>query len=122
MYSKREGSPKAFKIHPTSPNTFSFEEGFLSYFFSMKDGKKVALFKNRINKEKGVYVDKQAPKEKELITVSADILKSYEGVFEIQPGFDLTITSLENQLFAQATGQQKFELFAVSKIKFFWDR
>ena len=119
LYSKREGSPKAFKIHPTSPNTFSFEEGFLSYFFSMKDGKKVALFKNRINKEKGVYVDKQAPKEKELITVSADILKSYEGVFEIQPGFDLTITSLENQLFAQATGQQKFELFAVSKIKFF---
>jgi CubicO group peptidase (beta-lactamase class C family) len=119
LYSKREGSPKAFKIHPTSPNTFSFEEGFLSYFFSMKDRKKVALFKNRINKEKGVYVDKQAPKEKELITVSADILKSYEGVFEIQPGFDLTITSLENQLFAQATGQQKFELFAVSKIKFF---
>ena len=119
LYSKREGSPKAFKIHPTSPNTFSFEEGFLSYFFSMKDGKKVALFKNRINKEKGVYVDKQAPKEKELITVSADILKSYEGVFEIQPGFDLTITSLENQLFAQATGQQKFELFAESNIKFF---
>jgi CubicO group peptidase (beta-lactamase class C family) len=119
LYSKREGSPQAFKIHPTSPNTFSFEEGFISYYFSMKDGKKVALLKNRINKEKGVYVDKQAPKEKELITVSADILKSYEGVFEIQPGFDLTITSLGNQLFAQATGQQKFELFAESNTKFF---
>ena len=119
LYSKREGSPKSFKIDPTSPNTFSFKEGFISYYFSMKDGKKAALFKNRINKEKGVYVDKQAPKEKELITVSADILKSYEGVFEIQPGFDLTITSLKNQLFAQATGQQKFELFAESKTKFF---
>ena len=119
LYSKREGSPQSFKIYPTSPNTFSFKEGFISYYFSMKDGKKVALFKNRINKEKGVYIDKQAPKEKELITVSADILKSYEGVFEIQPGFDLTITSLENQLFAQATGQQKFELFAESKTKFF---
>ena len=119
LYSKREGSPQSFKIYPTSPNTFSFKEGFISYYFSMKDGKKAALFKNRINKEKGVYVDKQAPKEKELITVSADILKSYEGVFEIQPGFDLTITSLENQLFAQATGQQKFELFAESKTKFF---
>jgi CubicO group peptidase (beta-lactamase class C family) len=119
LYSKREGSPQSFKIYPTSPNTFSFKEGFISYYFSMKDGKKVALFKNRINKEKGVYVDKQAPKEKELITVSADILRSYEGVFEIQPGFDLTITSLKNQLFAQATGQQKFELFAESNIKFF---
>jgi CubicO group peptidase (beta-lactamase class C family) len=119
LYSKREGSPQSFKIYPTSPNTFSFKEGFISYYFSMKDGKKVALFKNRINKEKGVYVDKQAPKEKELITVSADILRSYEGVFEIQPGFDLTITSLKNQLFAQATGQQKFELFAESNTKFF---
>ena len=119
LYSKREGSPQSFKIYPTSPNTFSFKEGFISYYFSMKDGKKVALFKNRINKEKGVYIDKQAPKEKELITVSADILRSYEGVFEIQPGFDLTITSLKNQLFAQATGQQKFELFAESNTKFF---
>lgn len=119
LYSKREGSPQSFKIYPTSPNTFSFKEGFISYYFSMKDGKKAALFKNRINKEKGVYIDKQAPKEKELITVSADILRSYEGVFEIQPGFDLTITSLKNQLFAQATGQQKFELFAESNIKFF---
>jgi hypothetical protein len=119
LYSKREGSPKSFKIYPTSPNTFSFKEGFISYYFSMNDGKKSVLFKNRINKEKGVYVDKQAPKEKELITVSADILRSYEGVFEIQPGFDLTITSLKNQLFAQATGQQKFELFAESNIKFF---
>jgi CubicO group peptidase (beta-lactamase class C family) len=119
LYSKREGSPHSFKIYPTSPNIFSFKEGFISYYFSMKDGKKAALFKNRINKEKGVYVDKQAPKEKELITVSADILRSYEGIFEIQPGFDLTITSLKNQLFAQATGQQKFELFAESNIKFF---
>jgi CubicO group peptidase (beta-lactamase class C family) len=119
LYSKREGSPQSFKIYPTSPNTFSFEEGFISYHFSMKDGKKAALFKNRINKEKGVSVKMKAPKEKEIVTVSADILKSYEGVFEIQPGFDLTITSLGNQLFAQATGQPQFELFAESKTTFF---
>lgn len=119
LYSKIEGSPQSFKIFPTSPNTFSFEEGFISYDFSIKDGKKTALFKNRINKEQGVFVNKKAPKEKESIIVSADVLNSYEGVFEIQPGFDLTITSLSNQLFAQATGQQKFELFAESKTKFF---
>tara|TARA_B100000795_G_C22796217_1_gene439453 strand:+ start:442 stop:2094 length:1653 start_codon:yes stop_codon:yes gene_type:complete len=119
LYSKIEGSPQSFKIFPTSPNTFSFEEGFISYDFSIKDGKKTALFKNRINKEQGIFVNKKAPKEKESIIVSADVLNSYEGVFEIQPGFDLTITSLSNQLFAQATGQQKFELFAESKTKFF---
>ena len=119
LYSQREGSPQIFKIHPTSPNSFSFEEGFISYDFSIKEGKKVTLFKNRINKAKGISVNKKAPKEKEVITVSSNILKTYEGVFEIQPGFDLTITSKENQLFAQATGQQKFELFAESETKFF---
>jgi CubicO group peptidase (beta-lactamase class C family) len=120
LFSKREGSQQdAFKIHPNSPNSFSFEKGFISYDFSMEDGKKVALFKNRINKVKGFFTDKKVPKEKESIAVSADILKKYEGVFEIQQGFDLTITSNENQLFAQATGQQKFELFPESTTKFF---
>ena len=119
LYSKREGSQQSFKIHPTSENSFSFEEGFISYDFSMKDGKKVTLFKNRINKAKGILVNKKAQKEKEVISVSSAILKTYEGVFEIQSGFDLTITSNENQIFAQATGQQKFELFAESETKFF---
>ncbi|MEE9408491.1 MAG: DUF3471 domain-containing protein [Polaribacter sp.] len=120
LYSQREGSSQdPFKIHPSSPNSFSFEEGFISYDFSIKDGKKVTLFKNRINKRKGIFTDKKAPKEKGEFTVSVDVLKTYEGVFEIQPGFDLTISSKENQLFAQATGQQKIELFAESKTKFF---
>ncbi len=119
LFSKREGSPQEFKIHPTSKNTFSFEDGFISYDFSIKDGKKVALFKNRINKAKGVFVDKKAPKEKEIITVSSDILKTYEGEYELQPGFVITVTSKGNQLFAQATGQPQFELFGESNTKFF---
>tara|TARA_R110001592_G_scaffold69808_2_gene214178 strand:- start:2341 stop:3993 length:1653 start_codon:yes stop_codon:yes gene_type:complete len=119
LYSQKEGSPELFKIFPTSPTSFTFEEGFIFYDFSLKEGKKVALFKNRINRELGVFTDKEAPKEKEIITVSADVLKTYEGVFGLQPGFDLTITAKENQLFAQATGQAQFELFASSETKFF---
>jgi len=119
LYSKREGSQEKFKIHAISPNSFFFEDGFITYDFSEKDNKKVALFKNRIDKSKGVFVDKKAPKEKEVITVAEDILKTYEGVFEIQTDFNLKITSSQNQLFVQATGQQKFELFAESPTKFF---
>ncbi|WP_298778563.1 serine hydrolase [uncultured Polaribacter sp.] len=119
LYSKREGSSQDFKIHPTSKNTFSFEEGFISYSFSMKDGKKIALFKNRINKEKGVFVDKKVLKAKETIVVSAEVLKTYDGAYELQPGFVITVTSKGNQLFAQATGQPQFELFAESETKFY---
>ena len=119
LYSKREGSPKSFKIHPTSENSFSFEDGFISYHFSIKDGKKEVLFKNRIDKLKGVLVNKKAPKEKKVINVAAADLKAYDGAYELQPGFVITVTSKENQLFAQATGQPQFELFAESKDKFF---
>ncbi|WP_405606104.1 serine hydrolase [Polaribacter sp. Asnod1-A03] len=119
LYSKREGSPQSFKIYPSSPNIFSFEDGLISYEFSIEDGKKVALFKNRINKEKGVFVDKKAPKEQVAIEVSENVLKTYEGEYELQPNFIITITSKGNQLFAQATGQPQFELFAESETKFF---
>jgi CubicO group peptidase (beta-lactamase class C family) len=44
LYSKREGSPEAFKIHPTSSNSFSFEDAFISYEFSIKEGKKNSAF------------------------------------------------------------------------------
>jgi CubicO group peptidase (beta-lactamase class C family) len=119
LYSQREGSPEVYKIFPTSATSFSFENGFISYDFLIKDGKKTALFKNRINKELGIFTDKQAAKEQEIVTVSSDVLKTYEGIFGLQPGFDLTITAKENQLFAQATGQAQFELFAESETKFF---
>lgn len=119
LYSKREGSGEAFEIYPTSKNTFVFKEGFISYNFSTKNGKKVALFKNRINKVKGVFVNKKPSKEKKIIKVESNVLKSYEGVYELQPGFNLTIESKEGKLYAQATGQSQFELFAESEAKFF---
>jgi hypothetical protein len=48
-----------------------------------------------------------------------DVLKTYEGVFVLQPGFDVVITVKENQLFAQSTGQAQFEFFASSETNFF---
>lgn len=119
LYSEREGSSRKFKIFPTSANIFSFEDGLISYVFSEENGQKRAFFKNRINKEKGVFSTKKAPAVKKEIKVAANILKKYEGKYELRPGFVITITSKEQQLFAQATGQPQFELFAESPTKFF---
>lgn len=119
LYSKREGSSQEFKIHPTSSTNFSFEDGFISYEFSNTDGKKAVLFKNRINKEKGVWTNQKTPKEKKEIKIAADVLKKYEGAYELQPGFIITIRTREGKIYAQATGQPEFELFAESKTKFF---
>ena len=60
LYSQREGSSSKFKIYPTSPNNFSFEDGFYTYKFSEKKGKKTVIFQNRIKKEKGMLTANQS--------------------------------------------------------------
>ena len=41
------------------------------------------------------------------------------GDFELQPGFLISFTREGNRLFAQATGQDKFEVFAENETRFF---
>jgi CubicO group peptidase (beta-lactamase class C family) len=53
------------------------------------------------------------------IAVSPAMLGSYTGTYEVQPGFALVITLEGDQLMAQATGQQKFPLFAETNTRFF---
>lgn len=61
----------------------------------------------------------ERPKDKEDIFVSEEILKNYEGEFELQPGFNLKIFIENGNLFVQATGQEKLKLYAESNNKFF---
>jgi len=53
------------------------------------------------------------------VTVAADILKKYVGVYEITPMFDLTITEENGQLFTKATNQPRFNLYGESDSKFY---
>jgi CubicO group peptidase (beta-lactamase class C family) len=56
----------------------------------------------------------------EAVEVSGDILEKYTGVYEFQPGFTLTITQEGSQLFAQASGQDRFEIYAKNDSEFFF--
>lgn len=47
------------------------------------------------------------------------MLSQYTGEYELAPGFTITITTELDKLFAQATGQQQFELFAEKTDIFF---
>jgi CubicO group peptidase (beta-lactamase class C family) len=57
--------------------------------------------------------------ERQAIVVSPKILAQYTGTYELQPKFDLAITLEGDQLAAQATGQEKLQLFPESETKFF---
>ena len=50
--------------------------------------------------------------------VSTAVMDRYVGEYELKPGFTITISRKGEQLMAQATGQDPFELLAESETKF----
>ena len=52
--------------------------------------------------------------------VDTTTLQSYVGTYQLSPAFSIAITRDSGQLYAQATGQAKFEIFAESTTKFYF--
>ena len=123
IYSQKAGSIK-IKLLPTGANTFTFEGSTTQYEFKEVAGKKSVVYKNRIQQSAGIETSKKttvekATAEKASVVLDANQLKEYIGSYELQPGFVIDVTSIGNQLFAQATNQPRFELFAVKPGSFF---
>ena len=57
--------------------------------------------------------------EAEKVEVPESVLETYVGIYQLTPSFNITITRDGKQLFAQATGQEKFEIFAKTENEFF---
>jgi hypothetical protein len=60
------------------------------------------------------------PDEHKEITVDPEIFDGYVGRYQLAPNFILTVTREGDQLFAQATGQSKFQIFPESQRDFFY--
>ncbi|WP_299679411.1 serine hydrolase [uncultured Dokdonia sp.] len=118
LYSQREGSEK-IAISPLDDHTFIFEDSFTTYIFSDENGKKKAVFKNRIDEKIGVESTKKATANKEGITLDPNVIKDYTGTYELNPNFSIAITTEGNQIFAEATGQPKIEIFGEDTDAFF---
>lgn len=67
----------------------------------------------------GLYVPELAPIERKAIQIDPRIFDAYVGEYELQPGFVFTISREGDQLWGQATGQPRVELFAESEADFF---
>jgi hypothetical protein len=118
LFSQREGSTK-LPIFAMSTTHFIFEGGDTSYDFYEENGKKQAKFSTGGNIAIGSEIEKDAPAEKTEIVLSSEVLKQYIGKYELMPQFILDVTANDNQIFAQATGQPKFEIFAENDHTFF---
>ena len=119
LHSQLKGS-KELPLFPVSKSRFHFEDTFSRYEFKKeKDGTVKAVIHQRIGKTKGHKTDKPLPKDEKEADVKPEILKDYVGVYQIQPGFNITITYDDGQLISQATGQSKTKIYPKSKSRFF---
>lgn len=62
----------------------------------------------------------QPPKQHHEVKVDPAILDRYAGHYELAPTFVITVTRNGDHLFAQATGQPNFEIFAEDDRHFFY--
>lgn len=102
-------------------NKFFFKDDIFFTMEFIRDNKGAidkVLVRNRTSNEAWYKTNKPAPVETE-ITLSENILERYTGQYEITPEFTFEITRDKNQLYVQATGQEKFEIFAEAENKFF---
>jgi CubicO group peptidase (beta-lactamase class C family) len=60
-----------------------------------------------------------APKQRTELSLDAKTLADYAGDYVLTPAFTIQIAAEGNHLFAQATGQPRFEIFAEKRDEFF---
>ena len=74
--------------------------------------------KDKIKKEPVVEVKKEESPKTAGVSVDQATLNTYLGDFELQPGFNISVTTNNGQLFGQATGQPAFRLTPLSNTEF----
>ena len=74
--------------------------------------------KDKIKKEPVVEAKKEESPKSAGVSVDQATLNTYLGDFELQPGFNISITLNNGQLFGQATGQPAFMLTPLSNTEF----
>jgi len=105
-------------------------EGFRSqYYGSLEDGNGLVIMVNSdngdiipeiVNSIAKVYGFKSLYHSRiiKAFAITDTVLQSYTGKYELKPGFIIEITRKGNQLYGQATGQQRFSLSPETQGKF----
>ena len=71
--------------------------------------------------QKALRISAEVPStpERKEVKVAAELLGEYQGTYHLAPEFDIEMTVEGDRLMTQATGQEKFQLYAESDARFF---
>lgn len=120
LYSQRAGGSK-LKLIPYGKDQFYFEGPLARATFLREKNKVVKVSVNDRNAPDNIWVktDKPLPAARPEIQRTEAQLEPFVGEYQLAPGFNIAITREGAQLFCQATGQERFELFAATPTRFF---
>ena len=124
---KRAEALVVFKINADQfPKSFNVYDSYAEVL--MKDGNKddaIINYKKSLElnpantNAKAMLVKLGVAEPVKDVIIDENILATYVGEYELAPNFTITISQAGDRLFAQATGQEKFELFAKSNTTFY---
>lgn len=121
VFSRRSGGGQ-YDIFPVSETEFFFKDSTKRLVFE-KDGSgkvvRVRLTDRTGPDEVAMRTDKPLPKARQAVTLTAEALARFAGVYELMPGFTLTVRLVGSSLMTQATGQPEIEIFPESATRFF---
>jgi len=107
-----------FPIFPESQTHFFFKVVDAQIDFGRDDQGAYLVLRQGGQDQKARRISDTVTERKE-VAVGPEILARYTGTYQLRPGFDMVITAEGGRLYAQATGQGRFLLFAESETKFF---
>ena len=119
LYSQRGRNPK-FVIRAYQKDKFFFDEALLTIEFSRNNKGEIEKLITHSRTANEVWNKTNNPVAVQTeINVDAATLETYVGEYAIAPDFSFVVTRENDRLFLQATGQERFEMFAETPAKFF---
>ncbi len=120
LFSQRGGGAR-LEMFPTSDSTFAYVGRITRVTFRFDTaGRADRMIMNQSGIEQvSRRTDKPLPPPRTAITLDRAALEACVGIYELAPGFLITVTHEDERLMAQATGQPKFEIFPESPTSFF---
>jgi len=121
LTAQRSGGSRT-PIHFSAPDHFYFEGSLLTGRFERDAEGRVArlwIEPQAGPEERSAKTDRPLPTREAITLPDTSILDAYVGRYELAPGFVLEITRQGDDLFAQATGQPRFQVFPESETRWF---
>ncbi len=119
LWSQRQGGAR-YALRCVGQDQFRFENDLVILDFQRAGGVVTgARLRTRMDEEPLTRTDRPLPVAPKEMALDAAVLQRYAGVYELQPGFNLTFRVDGTRFLTQGTGQPEVEAFASGPTTFF---